>query len=124
MATDTSASLGGASSTGGAPSTAVYYIGLFDIANRDHQLRPAMTAQVNIVLDEADYALVIPAGALDDTQANGRRIVRVVDAKGHGQPRDVHVGINNRVMAQVLSGLVAGERVVVSDSSAPLEKTP
>jgi macrolide-specific efflux system membrane fusion protein len=119
MATDASASPGGAMSAGGAVSTAVYYNGLFDIANPDHQLRPGMTAQVNIVLDEADHALVIPAGALREIQPDGRRTVRVMDANGHVQPRAVQVGINNHVMAQVLSGLTAGERVIVSDSAAP-----
>jgi macrolide-specific efflux system membrane fusion protein len=117
MAIDTSASPGGGSSTGGATSTSVYYNGLFEIANPDHQLRPVMTAQVNIVLDKADHALLIPAGALRDTQPDGRRSVRVVGAKGHVEPRLVQIGINNRVMAQVLSGLTAGERVIVSDSS-------
>jgi membrane fusion protein, macrolide-specific efflux system len=119
MATDLNAGPGGGMSAGGAVSTAVYYNGLFEIANLDHQLRPAMTAQVNIVLDEADYALVIPAGALGETQPDGRRMVRVMDANGHVQPRTVQVGINNHVMAQVLSGLTAGERVIVSDSAAP-----
>jgi membrane fusion protein, macrolide-specific efflux system len=124
MATDTSLSPGGGSSMGGTTSTAVYYNGLFGIANPDHQLRPAMTAQVNIVLDEADHALVIPAGALRETQPDGRRVVRVMDANGHVLPRTVQVGINNRVMVQVLSGLIAGERVIVSDSMAAKAATP
>jgi macrolide-specific efflux system membrane fusion protein len=124
MATDTSASPGGTMSTGGALSSAVYYHGLFDIANRDHQLRPAMTAQVNIVLAEGDHALVVPSGALAEAREDGRRIVRVVDAKGRVQPRSVQVGMNNRVMAQVLTGLVKGERVVVSDPVAPAGTKP
>jgi macrolide-specific efflux system membrane fusion protein len=124
MATDTGLSSGGAVSTGGATSAAVYYNGLFDIPNSDHQLRPAMTAQINIVLEEADRALVIPAGALGEPRRDGRRIVRVVDANGHVEPRTVQVGINNRVMVQILDGLIAGERVIVSDSSAMVGKTP
>jgi macrolide-specific efflux system membrane fusion protein len=106
-------------SAGGAVSTAVYYNGLFNIANPDHQLRPAMTAQVDIVLDEANHALVIPVGALGDTQPDGRRMVQVMDPNGHIHPRTVQVGINNHVMAEVLSGLTAGERVIVSNSAAP-----
>jgi macrolide-specific efflux system membrane fusion protein len=118
MATDTSANPGGGSFAGGAVSTAVYYNGLFEIANPDLELRPAMTAQVNIVLAEADGTLVIPAGALGDTQPDGRGTVRVLNANGHVQPRPVEVGINNRVMAQILRGLVAGERVIISDPPA------
>jgi macrolide-specific efflux system membrane fusion protein len=123
MATDTSAAPGGAAAGGGALTSAVYYNGLFDIANSDHQLRPAMTAQVNIVLGEADNALVIPSGALGEVRENSR-IVRVVDARGHVEPRTVQVGINNRVQAQVLSGLSAGERVIVSDSAASAGTKP
>jgi macrolide-specific efflux system membrane fusion protein len=119
MATDTSAAPGVAAASGGSLSTAVYYNGLFDIANPDHQLRPAMTAQVNIVLAEADHALVIPSGALGEVQEDGRRAIRILDAKGRAEPRMVQVGINNRVSAQIISGLKAGERVVVS-LAAPL----
>jgi macrolide-specific efflux system membrane fusion protein len=124
MATDTSASPGGTSSTVGAISTAVYYNGLFDISNPDHQLRPSMTAQVNIVLNEADHALVIPAAALRETQPDGRRIVRVINAQRRIEPRIVRVGINNRVMAQIISGLIAGERVIVSDFAASAGAKP
>jgi macrolide-specific efflux system membrane fusion protein len=124
VAIDTSASPGGSPSAGGTLSTAVYYNGLFEIANPDHQLRPSMTAQVNIVLDEADRALVIPAGALGDNRPDGRRIVRVMDAKGRVQSRTVQVGINNRVMAQILSGISVNERVIVSDSAVPGAEKP
>lgn len=118
MATDTSASPGGGSSMGGTTSGAVYYNGLFEIANPDNQLRPSMTAEVHIVLEEADHALVIPAGALGERRADGRRVVRVLDAKGRVQLRAVQVGINNRIMVQVLSGLTAGERVIESDAAS------
>lgn len=124
IGTDTSASPGGAPSTSGALSTAVYYSGLFDIANPDHQLRPSMTAQANIVLEEVDRALVIPAGALGEVREDGRHVLRVVDANRRVQPRPVRVGINNHVMVQVLDGLTAGERVVVSDSTAPAGTRP
>ena len=33
--------------------------------------------------------------------------------------RQVEIGLNNRVQAQVLSGLKEGERVVVGEASAP-----
>jgi macrolide-specific efflux system membrane fusion protein len=124
MATDTSSSSGGTSPASGALSAAVYYNGLFQIANPDHHLRPSMTAQVNIVLAEADQALVIPASALRQPRPDGRRIVRVLDASGRVESRAVLVGINNRVMVQVLGGLKAGERVVISESSAPAVATP
>jgi len=112
IAVDTAAT---APASGSASSSAVYYNGLFEIANLDRQLRPSMTAQVNIILQKADGALVIPITALGGVRSDGRRIVRVIDADGQIQSRFVSVGINNRVMVQVLSGLVAGEHVIIGD---------
>jgi macrolide-specific efflux system membrane fusion protein len=111
----------GSASTGNALSTAVYYNGLFDIDNPEGRLRPSMTAQVNIVLQEADRALVIPASALGERREDGLCIVRVVDANGRTQSRPVRIGINNRVSAQILTGLLVGERVITSDSGARMK---
>ena len=109
--------------TSSSTTAAVYYNGLFEVPNPDGKLRVAMTAQVFIVLAKADEVLAIPSSALgkrnkkDDTYA-----VRVLE----GEPgsvqrvvdRQVKVGLNNRVQAQVLSGLKEGERVVVGEASA------
>ena len=125
MVTDTSAAPGGGlSASGSLVGSAVYYDGLFDIANSDLALRPAMTAEVHIVLAEAAQALVIPAAALGEALRDGQRMVRVVAADGRVETRRVRVGINNRLEAQVLSGLSAGEHVVVSDAVATARAKP
>lgn len=100
----TSSSTSSTSST----STAIYYNGLFDVANPDGALRISMTAQVYIVLAKAADAVVIPATAL---QGNW---VQVVDKQGNIARRPVKVGINNNVDAQIISGVLAGEQVIVS----------
>ncbi len=110
-------------STSSSTTSAVYYNGLFEVPNPDGKLRVAMTAQVFIVLAKADDVLAIPASALgkrnrkDDTYA-----VRVLEGEPGGAQRvvdrQVKVGLNNRVQAQVLSGLKEGERVVVGEASA------
>ncbi len=109
-----------------ANSNAVYYNGLFDVPNPDGSLRIDMTAQVYIVLDKAKNALIIPAAALSKAGATGRQTISVLDAQGQPQPRQVTIGLNNRVSAQVLSGLHAGERVVIGELSpkASSDKTP
>ena len=124
MAADMNASRGGASSTGVPLSAAVYYNALFDISNTDLELRPSMTAQVTIVLREADHALVIPAGALGEMRPDGRRSIQVADGSGQLQSRMVRVGIDNRAMTQVIEGLTPGERVVLGDSVATMADTP
>ncbi|MFQ2276353.1 efflux RND transporter periplasmic adaptor subunit [Aeromonas hydrophila] len=93
-------------------STAVYYHGLFEVANPHGALRIGMTAQVHIVLATERNALVIPAIALSE----GR--VQVVDEAGRPQWRPVKVGLNNKVDAQILDGLAEGEAVVVSQLTA------
>ena len=44
-------------------------------------------------------------------------VVRVLQADGSAQPKQVLVGINNRVNAQVIAGLKEGDQVVIADSS-------
>ncbi|MPZ42448.1 MAG: efflux RND transporter periplasmic adaptor subunit [Betaproteobacteria bacterium] len=57
--------------------------------------------------------------------AGGRARVRVMTADGSTQAREVQVGVMNRVSAQVLSGLEAGEQVIVGQrSSAPAAARP
>lgn len=44
-------------------------------------------------------------------------VVRVLQTDGSAQPKQVLVGINNRVNAQVIAGLKEGDQVVIADSS-------
>ncbi|MFT3721911.1 efflux RND transporter periplasmic adaptor subunit [Pseudorhodoferax sp.] len=117
----TSASaLGSTAGTTGttASATAIYYNGLFDVANPERALRISMTATVYIVRGEARGALTIPVGALGARARDGTQQVRVLDAQGRPQPRQVRIGIDNRVRAEVLEGLREGERVVLGDAGA------
>jgi macrolide-specific efflux system membrane fusion protein len=102
-------------SSGGA-TQAVYYNSVFEVPNPDGELRIAMTAQVYVVLAEAKQVPTIPSAALGDLGADGSYTVRVVDAQGMPQTRQIKVGINNNVNAQVLDGLKAGEQVVVGEA--------
>ncbi|WP_199636120.1 efflux RND transporter periplasmic adaptor subunit [Serratia sp. PAMC26656] len=110
--TTTSSSSNTSSSSSSTSSTAIYYNGLFDVANPDGALRISMTAQVYIVLAKAKGAVVIPATALQGDW------VQVVDEQGNIARRPVKVGINNNVDAQIISGVLAGEKVIVSQVSA------
>ena len=105
--------------TAGTPkqNTAVFYNALFDVPNPDHRLRIAMTAQVRIVLDTAQAALMVPVAALGSRNADGSYPLRVLDAKGKAVSRDVKTGINNNVKVQILEGLVEGDKVVIGDAS-------
>ncbi|RQO49479.1 macrolide transporter subunit MacA [Pseudomonas sp. KBW05] len=97
--------------------TAVFYNALFDVPNPDHRLRIAMTAQVRIVLATAQAALIVPVAALGARNNDGRYAVRVLDAKGRAQSREVKTGINNNVKVQILDGLTEGDTVVIGDAT-------
>lgn len=103
------------SSSSSTSSTAIYYNGLFDVANPNGALRISMTAQVYIVLNKAENAVVIPATALENVK--GKYQVQVVSDNGSIRWREVAVGLNNNVDAQILSGLQAREQVIVSQGS-------
>lgn len=107
----------GAASTGRG-AEAVYYNGLFEVPNPGGELRIAMTAQVHVVLAHARNALTIPSAALGDKADDGSYAITVIDADGTPVPRRIRVGIDNSTQAQVLSGLKAGEQVVVGTKAA------
>ncbi|MCI3131593.1 efflux RND transporter periplasmic adaptor subunit [Phenylobacterium aquaticum] len=115
LATDTTSS---SSSSSSSSSTAIYYDGLFDIPNTDGRLRTSMTANVNIVLARVDNVLTIPSAALNGKSRGGRYQVQVIGENGKPEPRTVTIGVNNNAVAQVLSGLKAGDKVVVAQAAA------
>lgn len=113
-----------ANATPSSSSTAVYYNGLFEIANSDRQLLPFMTAQVSIVLRAAENVLVIPVTALGEKTADNTYEVRVLDKNHQPQIRSIKTGINNYIHVQVLTGLNEGEQVILADSEQVSNESP
>lgn len=92
---------------------AVYYNGIFSVANPDHRLRIAMTAQVTIVIDERKDVLTLPASALGSAGRDGVYRVGVYDeATDKVHMAEVKVGLNNNITAEIMEGLNEGDRVV------------
>ncbi|MDO9402549.1 MAG: macrolide transporter subunit MacA [Polaromonas sp.] len=104
--------------TSSSSASAIYYNGLLDVPNPDSALRISMTAQVYIVLNEAKDVLTIPSSALGQRGRGGKTTVRVLNAEGKPEPREVKVGINNNVTAQITEGLKEGDKVIVSEAPA------
>jgi membrane fusion protein, macrolide-specific efflux system len=91
----------------------VLYNALFDVPNPERALMTQMTAQVFFVVAEAKDAVLVPLNAL-----NRGNTVTVVGDKL--EPRQIKLGVRNRIMAQVVEGLQPGERVVTTErGSAP-----
>ena len=72
--------------------------------------RPTGDRPARLELTEAERDLIEQGKAQ-------RAMVRVIQADGTAKPTPVLIGLNNRVTAQVLKGLKAGEEVVIADGS-------
>lgn len=116
--TTSSSSSSGSSSSSSTSTSAIYYNGVFNVPNPDGHLLTYMTAQVHIVLGRAENTLTIPTAALGAKNDDGTYTVRVVDDAGQISTRKVKIGLDDKITAQVLSGLKKGERVVTEQVSA------
>ncbi|OYD23376.1 efflux RND transporter periplasmic adaptor subunit [Oceanimonas baumannii] len=97
----------------------VLYNALFDIDNPRGQLMSQMTTHVFFVRAETENALLVPVSALRFTERAGAGKARsTVLNNGRKEEREVQVGISNRVQAEVLSGLEAGEQVILNVAPA------
>ncbi|MGO3396588.1 MAG: efflux RND transporter periplasmic adaptor subunit [Serratia proteamaculans] len=114
---DDSISGGSSSSGSGTSNASVYYNALLDVPNPDNRLRIAMTAQVSLLLGEAKNALLVPIQAVHKT-ADKKQQVQVLTADNRLEMHEVKTGITNNVDIQILSGLKAGENVVLVQESA------
>ncbi|AZG35660.1 efflux RND transporter periplasmic adaptor subunit [Shewanella psychromarinicola] len=96
---------------------AIYYNALFDVENPDNLLRFGMTAQVSIILANAQDTLLVPSQILiTKTRLSVSYQVPVI-VNNRIEYRDVEVGINNKVYAQILSGLNEGDQIMLGQSS-------
>lgn len=112
-------SLAGTSSASGSGTSnaSVYYNALLDVPNPENRLRIAMTAQVSLLLGEAKNALLVPIQAVHKTEGKVQQ-VQVLTQDQRLETREVTTGITNNVDIQILSGLKAGETVVLSQPAA------
>ncbi|BET26850.1 macrolide-specific efflux system membrane fusion protein [Limnobacter thiooxidans] len=109
----------------------VLYNALFDVPNSNGQLMTQMTAQVMFIVNEVSDVLFVPVSALTFEQGDRKKsnkaetsnqprkaTVKVMKAKGETEVREVTVGMSTRIQAEVLSGLVEGEKVVAGVRAA------
>jgi macrolide-specific efflux system membrane fusion protein len=91
----------------------VFYDVLFDIPNPERELNIQMTAQVFIVLAQANGVLLIPTAVIGNAGEGAAITVQVLKANGSVEPRAIKIGIKSEVSAEVTEGLQANERVVI-----------
>lgn len=105
----------------------VLYNVLVDADNKDHQLMSGMTTQMFFQQGSAKNVLLVPVEALtkpvpDQNNAEGEAyVLRVATGKKSFAEKIVHVGLMNRTMAEIRSGLGEQDKVVIpkiADSAA------
>jgi macrolide-specific efflux system membrane fusion protein len=104
--------VGTGSGSGGVVSFAVN----ITLASPPAGLRPGMSADITIVAASRQNVLAVPSRALSGIA--GAYTVRVVAADGTVSARNVEVGLVTSSLAEITSGLQAGEKVVTGTSSS------
>ena len=79
-------------------------------------LKPEMTANVEILIEEKENALLVPSEAV--TRKQRERIAMVVGPNGTAQERVVEVGIQDGTRVEITKGLSEGETVQVRKNEA------
>ncbi|MBH3124135.1 efflux RND transporter periplasmic adaptor subunit [Serratia ureilytica] len=91
---------------------AVYYNGVFAVANGERRLRTSMTAQVFIITERAAGVVRLPMAALGEALDGERYQIRVLEGQ-RIVARSVRIGKRDRRYAEVLEGVRVGEQVLL-----------
>lgn len=88
-----------------------------EVTARDKEvLRPEMTANVEILIDERPDALLAPSDAI--FRRGGKTWVSLQGSDGAKTDREVSAGISDGRRTEILSGLTAGETVLVQGADS------
>jgi HlyD family secretion protein len=105
----------------------VTYNAVIDVANPEQKLKPGMTANVTFLVEERKGVLRIPNAALrfrpsargeqppmQDRARGPKRLVWVLRGEAP-VPIEVETGLSDGSFTEILNGLAAGDRLVVSE---------
>jgi len=85
-------------------------------AGAGFKLKPGYSVNMKVILNQKDKAVLVPYEAV--TQRDGKDVVFVVDNEGKVIEREIGLGLSNALFFEVLSGVSAGEKVILN----PTEK--
>lgn len=83
-----------------------------ELDNPEGLLRPGMFAQIALAAGDATPRVAVPTSAIIDD--GERRVVLIALGEGRFKPQPVKLGQRGRDVVEVLDGVTAGDRVVVS----------
>ncbi len=82
------------------------------IDNPNAAIKPGMSAEIIMVSEKTENALVVPSNAV--MIKGGKTVVAQIDANNKVILKEVTLGIDNGTSAQIKSGLSAGDKIVIS----------
>ncbi|MCL4395688.1 MAG: efflux RND transporter periplasmic adaptor subunit [Chloroflexi bacterium] len=85
-----------------------------DVTNPDDQIKPGMTANLSVIINQRDNVLLVPLRAVR-TQGN-QKLVTVL-FKGQQIDTPVQVGLTNDTSVEITQGLKAGDQVVLGQTT-------
>ncbi|RMD96460.1 MAG: efflux RND transporter periplasmic adaptor subunit [Deltaproteobacteria bacterium] len=94
---------------------------LLDELSGDHPIRPGMTADIDIVIEQVPEALVVPIEAVQK-EKDGKGFVTIVEPGGGTRRRAVVLGKANEIYQEIASGLEEGEEVLLAAPPASERK--
>lgn len=115
--TDTDASSTASSSSSSSSSTsAVYYYANMEVDNPEGILRIGMTTENTIKIATAQNVLAVSNMALQ--KIGQKYFVHILNEQNQAEEREVEIGVQNDFHTEIKSGLLEGEKVIVSQVAA------
>ncbi len=94
---------------------------IVDVDGSHPELRPEMTARVDVVVSERPNVLLLPVNAV--FEVDGVQVAHVVRAF-RTETRQIELGESNEFAVEVLAGLKEGDRVTLLDVANPEKPSP
>lgn len=95
---------------------AVFYNVLFDIENSDRYLWPDMTVEASFFVNVKKNILTLPWSAIGQQLRGGNYSVMILVNDGTFLKREVHLGIDDKINVEIVSGLQENDRVILNNS--------
>lgn len=96
--------------------SAVYYYARALVPNPEGKLSIGMTTQNTVYIHNAENVLTVSALAVKKRE--GKSYVRILDAEGKEEEKEIQTGLRDSVLVEVKSGLKEGDKVIVSEMNA------
>jgi HlyD family secretion protein len=93
----------------------VTYLVTINIDDQGVELKPGMTANATVITDLLDDVLVVPNWAIRLDRETGQALVNRLAAAGDIEEVPIVTGLRNEQFSEVVSGLTAGDMVVVTN---------